>query len=204
MRGANSYLVINDGTLLVIDTGLPGNARRIVKYILSLDKKPADVSHVILTHGDIDHIGSAAELKKLTDGKLVIHAGDAPILAGKAHFKTIGGVVGVFFGLLMPLLRFHPVEPDVIVQNRLELAGFQLIPTPGHTKGSLSIYLPGKLVFAGDAIYRRFMLDRAQARSSLELISILDFEAVFPGHGAPITRDASAQIKGILARNFPQ
>ena len=64
VRGANCYLVITETGMLVIDTGMPGNGNRIKNYIKELGKKPSDINYVVLTHADIDHVGSAAELRK--------------------------------------------------------------------------------------------------------------------------------------------
>ena len=59
LRAANVYLVAIDDGLLLVDTGMPGNARRIVAYIESIGRQPAELRCVVLTHCDIDHIGSA-------------------------------------------------------------------------------------------------------------------------------------------------
>ncbi len=198
IRGANSYLVIRESKMLLIDTGLPGNAKRIIKYIKELEKNPSDISHIIITHADIDHIGSVAELKKLTNASIAIHAEDASILAGKSKFKAIKGPLGIIFRLFLPLMRFHPVNADIIIQDNFELDGFQVIHTPGHTRGSISLYLPGKLIFVGDAIYKRFALNAAQARASLNLISKLEFDVLFPGHGTPIVGAASSKFKELV------
>jgi hydroxyacylglutathione hydrolase len=191
IRGGNSYLVIIESKMLLVDCGMPGNGKRIVQYVKNLGRDPADISQIAFTHADIDHVGSAADLKKMTGAKLAIHADDAPILAGKSRFKTINGPVGVIFRLVLPLLRFHPVEADILLQDKSEIGGFQVIYTPGHSRGSICLYQPGKLIFAGDAIYKRFAVDQPQARASKELISTLDFDIMLPGHGALIIGHAS-------------
>ena len=152
IRGANCYLVISQAKMLVIDTGMPGNGNKIINYVKGLGKNPSDINYIILTHADIDHIGSAAEMKKMTGAKLAIHTGDAPILSGKSGFKTIRGPLGVLFKLMSRLMRFQPVEPDIILGDDFEVDGFKVIYTPGHTNGSISLYLPGKVIFVGDAL----------------------------------------------------
>ena len=144
IRGANCYLVITETKMLVIDTGMPGNGSKIINYIKGLGKNPSDINYVILTHADIDHIGSAAEMKKMTGAKLAIHASDAPILSGKSGFKTIRGPLGVLFKLMARLMRFHAVEPDVILGDDFEIDGFKVIHTPGHTNGSIFSLPTGK------------------------------------------------------------
>lgn len=209
VKGANCYLVITEAQMLVIDTGMPGNGSKIINYIKGLGKNPSDIDYVILTHADIDHIGSAAEMKKMTGAKLAIHTGDAPILSGKSGPKTIRGPLGVLFKLMAYLLRFQAVEPDIILGDDFEINGFKVIYTPGHTNGSISLYLPGKAIFVGDALRsdsrgnpklpsRNFSADIARAKASLITISQLEFDIMLPGHGAPVIGRASSKLKDLL------
>jgi hydroxyacylglutathione hydrolase len=212
VRGVNCYLVITETQMLLIDTGFPGNGKRIIDYVKGLGKNPSHIDYVILTHADIDHIGSAAEIKQMTDAKLVIHAGDALVLSGKSEFKTIKGPPGMLVKLLYSLLRFHPVEADVILKEDSGMEGFQVIHTPGHTNGSISLYLPGRAVFVGDALrsdfrgnpypVRRgiFSLDLTQAKASVMAISELEFDILLPGHGAPLIGKASSKLKDLVER----
>jgi glyoxylase-like metal-dependent hydrolase (beta-lactamase superfamily II) len=209
VRGANCYLVITETGMLVIDTGMPGNGNRIKNYIKGLGKKPSDINCVVLTHADIDHLGSAAEIKKITGAKLAIYASDAPVLSGKSGFKTIRGPLGLLFKLMSPLVRFHPVEPDLILENDTDIEDFKVIHTPGHTNGSICLYKQGKVIFIGDALRsdskgnpklpRKIMsADIAQANASLIAIAELEFDSLLPGHGAPVIGQASTKLKNLL------
>ena len=211
VRGANAYLVIGQDQMLVIDTGLPGNAKRIAAYVERLGKDVSNIKFIILTHADIDHIGSAAELKRMTGARLAIHADDAPILRGKQSFKTLRGPLGFLFKLAMRLTHFHPVEPDIILIADSEIGGFRIIHVPGHTNGSICIYKPGRVVFVGDALKsdssgnpkppsRMASLDQAKARASLIRIAALDFDTLLPGHGAPVVGNASQKLKNMVVR----
>jgi hydroxyacylglutathione hydrolase len=211
VRGANAYLVIGEDKTSVIDTGMPGNAKRIAAYVEGLGKNLADIEFIILTHADIDHIGSAAELQRMTGAKLAIHADDAPILRGKESFKSIGGPLGFIFKPAMRLMRYHPAEPDIILSADSEIGGFRIVHVPGHTNGSICIYKPGKVIFVGDALRsdsggqpkppsRISSLDHVKARASLTAISALNFDTLLPGHGAPVIGSASQKLKDMLAR----
>jgi glyoxylase-like metal-dependent hydrolase (beta-lactamase superfamily II) len=79
---ANTYLVEADNGLVLVDTGLPGSEKRILSAIAKLGKKPNDVKLVLLTHRHLDHIGSAAALKKETSATLVSHPFEKPYVAG--------------------------------------------------------------------------------------------------------------------------
>jgi hydroxyacylglutathione hydrolase len=211
--GANAYLVIDEHEMLVIDTGMPGNAKRIAAYAQRLDKRPSDVRFIILTHADLDHSGSAAELNRLTGAKLAIHEDDAQILRGKEGFKTIKGPLGYILKLAMRLVRFRPAEPDILLTSGSEIKGFRVVHVPGHTNGSICIYKPGKVIFVGDALRsdskgnpqppsRLSSLDGVKARASLVMISALDFDTLLPGHGAPVVGNASQKVKDMVARSL--
>jgi glyoxylase-like metal-dependent hydrolase (beta-lactamase superfamily II) len=211
IRGVNCYLVITDTGMLLVDTGMPGSADKIIKYVGKISKNTPKITHIIITHADIDHIGSAAAVKKITGAKLVIHAEDAPILAGKKGLKAIRGPMAVPFKLLSRLMRAQPVEPDIVITKDFEIDGFKVIHTPGHTSGSICLYKPGSIIFVGDALksdkagnptpFSRLMSsDPAQARASLDAIAQLDYDICLTGHGAPIKGNAAAKIKELLAR----
>ena len=192
--------------MLMMDTGMLGNGNRIINYIKAIGKKPTDISYVIMTHADIDHIGSAAEIKKVTGAKLAIHAGDAPILSDKIGFKTIRGPLKPLFKLMARVIRFNSVEPDFILEDNIDIAGLKAIHTPGHTNGSICLYQRGKSIFGGDALRsdsdgnprlpsKNLSADIVQAKASLIVIAELEFDSLFPGHGAPMIGQASAKLK---------
>jgi hydroxyacylglutathione hydrolase len=212
VRGANAYLVIGEEGLLIIDTGMPGNAKRMTAYVEGLGRNLSDIKLIILTHADLDHIGSAAELKRMTGAKLAIHADDAPILRGKESFKTIRGPLGFIVKVATRLVPFRPADPDVILAADSQIEGLRIIHVPGHTSGSICIYKPGEVIFVGDALRsdsrgnpkppsRMSSLDDAKARASLVAISALDFDTLLPGHGAPVVGKASQKLKDMLARS---
>ena len=106
-----------------------------------------------------------------------------------------------------------PWSPYCIVQRCiLEFAGagFKIINTPGHSDGSISIYLPGKVIFVGDALtadnkgnpkrpMKPLAADIVQAKASVELIAGLDYDTLLVGHGAPVKGDAVAKVKKLFA-----
>jgi glyoxylase-like metal-dependent hydrolase (beta-lactamase superfamily II) len=91
------------------------------------------------------------------------------------------------------------------------LGGIKVLHTPGHTPGSISLYLKQeKALIVGDLLANRFGLslpsrmftvNLAQEIESINRISSLDFEVVCFGHGPPLTKDASESISR-LARKF--
>ena len=90
-RAANAYLVEADNGLVLVDTGLPGSEKRILKAIEGLGRKPADVKLILLTHRHLDHIGSAAALK----GAQLIKRADLPLAVSLVVVLQLSNIVAV-------------------------------------------------------------------------------------------------------------
>lgn len=148
IKGANCYFVTSREGSYLIDTGMPGNAARIVQQIRQLGQEPEKIRLILITHADIDHAGSAVELKKLTNAKVAIHEEDAPCLAGERESKKVKGLLGLIFRVMMHWIKFEHTQPDVLLKDN-EMAGpFRVIHTPGHTKGSACFITPKKTLFS--------------------------------------------------------
>ena len=91
LRAANAYLVAVDDGLLLVDTGMPGNAKRIVAFIESTGHHAADLRYIVLTHCDVDHIGSVARLNELTCAKVAIPELDGAVFSGQQWAPTPEG-----------------------------------------------------------------------------------------------------------------
>ncbi len=167
VRGGNSYLIKTDDGLAVIDTGLPGNAENIANYVKESGHRLEEVKYIILTHADIDHTGSVAQLKKLTDASVAIHIDD------------------------------FPVSPDIFLNDGDTIAGFRVIHTPGHTPGSIALYRGDGTMFSGDTLLsdekgrvkppaNNMSLDYNQALASAEKIKSLHYKNLLTGHGQPV------------------
>jgi glyoxylase-like metal-dependent hydrolase (beta-lactamase superfamily II) len=216
VRGANTYAVLEeaqvDHHLTLIDTGMPGNARKIIDFVRSLGKGKTTSCTIVLTHPDIDHAGSVAELKeKLGNVKVAIHEADAPRLAGEKALKEIRGLLGLMFKVMSPFMRFKPVAPDILLKDGEMVDGLTVIHTPGHTDGSICLYSErSKAIFVGDALrtdkYRKPKLPSAamslnieDAKNSVRKIASYEFELLLPGHGPPILVDGSKRVKELVA-----
>ncbi|MDG6960268.1 MAG: MBL fold metallo-hydrolase [Nitrososphaerota archaeon] len=207
VRGANAYLVVGGEGAVVVDAGMPGNEGRIVGYAKGAGVEPGAIRYIVLTHPDIDHSGSVAKLKGLTGAKVAIHEADGPRLAGEKKLKEVRGAAGVLFGLASPFMRFTPVKPDVLLKDGDRVDGLVVIHTPGHTDGSICLYKEGEAIFVGDALRTgsggepllppgSMTADMQRAKESVKKIAGYRYEVLLPGHGPPITRDASKVMAG--------
>jgi glyoxylase-like metal-dependent hydrolase (beta-lactamase superfamily II) len=192
LRVANAYLLQAGEGLVLVDAGMPGSARRVLRFISGTGRRPAELSDIILTHCDIDHVGGAAGLKRATGARVAIHELDAAVLAGRQRPQKGGPALA----LLYRLLRFQPVVADSLLRDGDEIAGLRVMHVPGHTAGSIALVRDDGVVFSGDALLSdrrgnlkppdpRLALDAAQAARSAGLIKARHPSLVLPGHGTP-------------------
>ena len=210
IKGANSYLYISDNSeISIIDAGMPGNAFKILNQIsekgISLEK----IKYIILTHSDIDHIGSVADLKNATGALVAIHEIEVPYLLGEKKKKLkgmIGGLIGLIFGILFKFMKPQNIVPDITLKEGDFIGGLKVISCPGHTDGSISLYNAETVLFSGDAIITDkhsniigfnniATSDTLEATKTINKIKNLKFEFLLPGHGSPVLKNASDKLR---------
>jgi len=214
MGFSNAYAVGFQGqSLAIIDTGTPGKERRVLDYITTLGRMPADVSYIVLTHPDGDHSGSAAALKRLTGAKLAIGELDAPRLSGDMKLKESRGFAGLMIGVFGMMMKVERIKPDLLLKDGSTIGPLSIVGTPGHTDGSISVYEPGEVIFVGDLLRTdgsgklklasaNMSRDMEQVKRSVEKISKLEFRKLMPGHGKPIEDGASKAVRDFVANGF--
>jgi glyoxylase-like metal-dependent hydrolase (beta-lactamase superfamily II) len=210
IKGANSYLYISDNNeISIIDTGMPGNASKILSQISELNISIEKINYIILTHSDIDHTGSFIDLKNATGALVAIHENEVPYLLGEKMKKQngiIGGLIGIIFGLLLKFMKTQNIVPDITLKEGDFIGGLKVISCPGHTEGSISLYNEETVLFSGDAIItgkhsniKGFnniaTSDTLEAAKTINKIKHLKFEVLLPGHGSPVLKNASDKLR---------
>ena len=202
--GANVFLLVGI-SLTLVDTGFKGRSEGILKEARRLGYSPSDIANIIITHHHADHVGSLAELKKVTQAKVAAHPADAPYIDGR--LPQPDPVKPQWLSkALAPLHRLWDITPvtvDMQVSDGDKLAilgGIKVLHMPGHTPGSICLFLQqARLVIAGDVLAHRFGLrlpskaftaDIAQEIHSIQRLAILDFDVICFGHGLPILHNA--------------
>ena len=211
---AVNVIVIAEEELTLIDTGWRRSFSRVISFVYSLGRSPEEITHIIITHNHLDHVGGLAGLRKFTPAKVAIHKADIGDINSKsANPRFIRKLLGTYpFSPLRPMFYLKPSEVDIQLEGGevfRPLGGLRVIHTPGHTPGSISLFSPQKkLLIVGDALGHRFKIlrlppklvcsDLPQAVDSVKRIAQLDFDILCFGHGKPLTRDASAKVRHLV------
>ena len=215
---SNCYLLAGTD-LTLIDTGMPDDADKIKAAIIAIGLKPEKIGHILITHGHLDHTGSLAEIKKISNAKVIAGVKDSSYIQGLHKTWTMrregfGGKIfkTILFFMETFVFNYQPAQVDMPCQGGETIdcfGGIQVIATPGHSPGSLSFYHKDKkLLFVGDALSgaagfhlpQRFGCSSYQeALRSVKTLSELDFDTCLPGHGAPVLGNAQKQMALLLA-----
>ncbi len=206
-----AYLYQEADRLTLIDTGLAGSAERIFGAIERLGRRPEDLRQIVITHYHSDHTGSLAEVVERTDAQVLAHALDAPVVRGEQPEAAprLSKIEEQFFEALtkdVPPAPPSRVDREVVDGDEIDLdGGAKVVHVPGHTAGSIAIYLPKRrILFSGDAVERDldgrvivgvFDVDPDEARRSFLKVAELDFEVACFGHGEPMDRGASLAFR---------
>jgi glyoxylase-like metal-dependent hydrolase (beta-lactamase superfamily II) len=151
-RFVYAYLIVADRSIALIDTGVAGSDRAISQYLAGLNRGLGDVTMILVTHSHPDHIGSLKTLRQTCPCRVAAHrAGQAWIedVALQARERPVPG----FESLVTGSVRLDQVLADgdsLAVGEGLDL---KVIHTPGHSPGSISLWLAAdRVLFTGDAV----------------------------------------------------
>lgn len=172
---------------VIIDPG--GEVEKIAELVAHYD---LTVRAIVHTHAHLDHIYCTRDVKDAHGGEVCLHAGDAFLYDG---FATQAAMFGWTPRASTPVERWIEHGDTIALGKR----ALEVIHTPGHTPGSVCFEIhdrdAGRLLFAGDTLFRRSIgrTDlpggdaRQIARSIKERLYTRDLDAVvIPGHG-PVT-----------------
>ena len=128
----NAYLVREDDGFTVVDTMIPGSAKRIVR---EAERQGAPIARIALTHAHGDHIGSLDDLAGMVpDAEVVISERDRPFLdkdmtlrPGEPEDKLRGGYPGA------------KTSPGRVVNGGDRIGSLEVVSAPGHTPGHIAL-----------------------------------------------------------------
>jgi glyoxylase-like metal-dependent hydrolase (beta-lactamase superfamily II) len=152
---ANAYLVKGERPIL-IDTGGSGKANNIVKALATHGVRVEDLALILHTHGHGDHVGSTAALKRLHPIPAAMHPADVE-MAKSGHNKPFH-TSRLTARLIAPFVDrpFEGITPEVMLDSQFDLTSYgvpgEVIHTPGHTPGSVSIIFNDGQAIVGDVM----------------------------------------------------
>ncbi len=205
LQWSNAYLLIGDRPILV-DTGSPRETAKILRAMQSANVALQDLALILHTHGHHDHCGNSWELKKLSKAPLAIHQADVSMLhEGRNGELTPTRLSAWGIKLLLTGTKFTGVGANRIIKDEFSLTEYgvaaEVIFTPGHTVGSLSIVCQDGQAIIGDLLmggyfggqvqphqprYHYFAYDLSVVHWSLKKLLKHKPTHFYVGHGGPL------------------
>lgn len=200
--GVTSCYLIIGNDIVMVDAGMP-NKLQLFKKVLSKHKiDPSRIKLIVLTHSHFDHAGSARDIRNLTGAKIAIHESEAEcverdrVLIPKSVNLKGKITKPLIFSFKIPFPKF---TPDILLRNDpYPLSEFgidgQIIHTPGHTTGSLSVILNSGEAFVGCMAHNGFPFrlkpglpiyaqDIESIKETWKTLIDRGITFIYPGHG---------------------
>ncbi len=204
LGSSHAYLVKGNAGYLLIDAGNSNMKNRFVSRIKLRNIEPEDIKLIVVTHAHHDHVGSLSEIKELTKAQVIIHSSEVKYLKQGRSIPVniihpLGKIFAFIFKRIGTLISFDPVEPDIEIKDEFDLRPFgfkaKIVPTPGHTAGSVSVIFADGTAFVGDtcfnifpftkSVFPTFANDVHLLLESWDKLLTYKLKRIYPGHGRP-------------------
>ena len=204
MGSVNSYLIKTRSGFILIDTGSPNQQTEIERELDHAGCQPGNLKLIVLTHGDFDHSGNAAYLRKKFGAKTAMHAEDLGMVEHGDMFGNRQKGNNIITRTLIPLLfgfgKSRRFTPDFYLDEGADLSEYgleaEVLYLPGHSNGSIGILTAAGDLFCGDLLestkqpmLNSIMDDTVAANDSVGKIKSLEINTVYPGHGEPFAME---------------
>ncbi len=206
----NCYILQTGSGFVLIDTGASNQRRAIERALEAAGCRPGDLKLIILTHGDFDHAGNAASLRRKLGAPIAMHRDDAGMIERGDIFwnrKSRHHLIRAAAAFLFRFSQAQRCAPDLFIDEGDDLSkhGFAatVLHIPGHSRGSIGVLTADGALFCGDLLeYRgrpvlnRLIDDRAAALASFDRLGGLLACMVYPGHGPPFPGEMLRRDRG--------
>lgn len=222
-------LLQDERDTILVDCGYPDFLPLLEKAALEHGVSLSSLTKVIVTHHDMDHIGSLAALKRaFPQIEIVAHELDAPYVQGEKTSLRIEQAKSTYADLpdeaktqaeqfIHFLQSIEPAAVDRTVSHKELLpwcGGIEIIHTPGHMPGHISLYLPAnKTLIAGDAVVieqgrldianPQFAMELDEAIRSVQRLLAYDIEQLICYHGGLFSGDSRQALQQLLDSYAP-
>jgi len=192
---SNVYIIESDQDKLMIDSGagklidqrFQSSSQSVEQLQKVIEKK--SITKFCLTHGHIDHIGGLLSLQVERNWEI-----SASVFEAKQLTSGNSSYLDPFLNSACPTLEVNSLldEGDEIIVGKFS---FEVMVTPGHTKGSIILYeKKNKVLISGDTLFPQGSFGRTdlptgsskEMLDSLNRISDLEIRVLLPGHMPPV------------------
>lgn len=200
--------------LTVIDSGMPGTTKAILKAAQQLGKEASAIKHILVTHADIDHVGSLAGLAKATGATVYASEESKPYIEAAKPPPHLPAVMSLFTPLMGLMQKKATINQTFTDNQTLDIAdGILALHVPGHTPENYAFYWRReKVLFAADLFFgfggtlgltpSRISWSIESARESAVKVLDLGPTYICPGHGSVVNLDKQPDALTALERQL--
>ncbi len=161
---SNVFLLTFGEKNILVDTSPTRKQKLLLEKLNSLNISKIDF--LVLTHTHYDHASNSEKIKTTFGAKVIVHQSEADILSGGTNVIPAGtnfftrNVVSPIGRKTAEIFNFEPCKADIEIESKFDLTPFgfsaYLLPTPGHSKGCISLVIANEIAIVGDAMFGVF------------------------------------------------
>lgn len=157
-RGANIFILETaPDELTLIDAGIPGAKNLVLSAIQQLGKSPKNLKHILITHADIDHVGSLAGIASATGATIVASSESKPYIESAKSPPHVPPPISWLGGAIQRLAQ-TPISVNKTIKNGellpITVGGIEALSLPGHTPDNYGYFWrERKILFAADLFF---------------------------------------------------
>ncbi len=219
-------LIWDQDNVVLVDTSYPLQISQIESAVQAAGFELSQINKLILTHQDIDHIGTVKEiLAEAPNCQVLASAVEAPYIDGRktptkvatfeANYEQLSAEMKSFYNMIKPAFENRRIQIDQTVTEGEVLpicGGIEIVATPGHTPGHISLFLKeDKILIAGDALNivdgtlncsnPLFTWDVPQAQQSVAILQQYPVKQIIAFHGGLYQGNPEEALTAIVQAN---